>query len=206
MGRVMSGERPAGRAARKSRELSEGDDLLRGTAEQKLGGFYAIAFGASLYVWDVAFTLGAHRTIFYYRRQELLVLSLVVLLSVVLLRRRVHTHRWVLVFFLPPILLLVLRLVVPRPLGGLGQTIDQVLNVVSLAVVPFLAVIVVQLLAPSYFSLPGRRLKLTVVAIVAIVAVIGFFVGQFNDRFITCADFVVAGEDPAPNCAHGTER
>ncbi|MBQ0904393.1 hypothetical protein [Micromonospora sp. U21] len=202
----MSGERPAKRAAEKSRELTEEDDLLRGTAEQKLGGFYAIAFGASLYAWDVAFTLGAHRTIFYYRRQELFVLSLVVLLSVILLRRQVHTHRWVLLLFLPPFVLLLLRLAVPHPLGDVGRIADRVLNVASLAVVPFVAAIVLRLLAPEYFTLPGRRLKLTVAAIVATVALTGLLVGHFNYRFVTCADFTVAGEDPPSNCAHGAEQ
>src|SRR4051794_16840264 len=31
-------------------------------------------------------------------------------------------------------------------------------------------------------------------------------VGHFNGRFLTCEDFIVAGDDPAPNCAHGTKR
>ncbi|WP_074315597.1 hypothetical protein [Micromonospora cremea] len=202
----MSGERPVKRAAEKSRELAEGDDLLRGTAEQKLGGFYAIASGASLYAWDVAFTLGTHRTIFYYRRQELFVLSLVVLLSAVLLRRRVHTHRWILLLFLPPIALLLLRLAVPHPLGDVGRIADQVLNVAALAVVPFVTAILLRLLAPRYFTLPGLRLKLTVAAIVATVALAGFLVGNFNYRFVTCADFIVAGEEPPSNCAHGAEQ
>jgi 4-amino-4-deoxy-L-arabinose transferase-like glycosyltransferase len=202
----MNGEGPAERAAKKSRELTKGDDLLRGTAEQKLRGFYAIAFGASWWAWEVAFALGTHRTIFYYRRQELFVLSVVVLLSALLLRRRVHTRPWVLLFFLPPIALLLLRLVVPHPHGAVAQTADRLLNVATIAVVPFVAGIIVRLLAPNYFTLPDGRLKLTVAAIVATVALIGFLVGHFNDRFLTCEEFIVAGDDPAPNCAHGTER
>lgn len=201
----MNGEGPAKRAAEKSRELTEGDDLLRGTAERKLGGFYAIAFGGSLWAWDVAFNLGAHRTIFYYRRQELFVLSLVVLLSALLLPRRVHTHPWVLLLFLPPITLQLLRLAVPLR-GAVAQDVERVLIVASIAVVPFIAGIVVRLLAPSYFTLPGRRLKVALAAIVATVALIGFLFGHFNDRFLTCEDFIVAGDYPAQNCVHGTKR
>ncbi|MGN9774517.1 hypothetical protein ACTMS0_01850 [Micromonospora sp. H33] len=202
----MNGEGSAKRVADKSRKLTEGDDLLRGTAEQKLGGFYAIAFGATLLAWDVAFAFGTHRTIFYYRRQDLFVLSLVVLLSALLLRRRVHTHSWVLLFFLPPIGLWLLRLAVPRPFGAVAQTADHVLSVATVAVVPFVAAIVVRLLAPNYFTLPGRRLKVILAAIVTTVALIGFLVGHFNDRFLTCEEFIVAGADPAPRCAHRAER
>ncbi|WP_430501529.1 hypothetical protein ACQRWP_08165 [Micromonospora trifolii] len=186
--------------------MTDGDDLLRGTAEQKLGGFYAIAFGASLWAWDVAFALGTHQTIYYYRRQELFVLSLVVLLSALLLRRRLHTHSWVLLFFLPPIAFLLLRLGAPQPLGAVAEIAYRILNVASLAVAPFVAAVIVQLLAPNYFTLSGWRIKLTVVAIVAIVALTGFLVGHFNYRFVTCEDFVVAGENPAPNCADGAKR
>ncbi|GAB3345970.1 hypothetical protein RMN56_19455 [Micromonospora halotolerans] len=76
------------------------------------------------------------------------------------------------------------------------------LAVVTIAVVPVVATIVVRLLAPSYFTLPGHRLQLTVVAIVAAVALLGFLTGRFNDHFLTCEDFIVAGEDPAPNGTH----
>lgn len=200
IGRGMDGEGPAERAAEKSRELTEGDDLLRGTAEQKFGGFYAIAFGASLWAWDAAFAFGTHRTIFYYRRYELFVLAVVVLLSALLLRRRVHTHAWVLVLFLPPIGLLLLRLVVGHPHSAFEQTVARVVNVAAIVVVPFVAAIVVRLLAPNYFTLPGRRLKVTVVVIVAIVALTGFLVGHFNGRFLACQDFIVAGDDPPSNC------
>lgn len=201
MGRGVNGEGPARRAAEKSRELAEEDDLLGGAAAQKLQGFYAITFGASLWAWSVAFDFGTHGTIFYYRRQELFVLSLVVLLSALLLRRRVHTHSWVLLLFLPPVVLLLERLVVPDP-HGVALAVDRILAVVSIAVVPFVASIILRLLAPNYFTLPGRRLKVALAVIVATVAVIGFLVGHFNDRFLTCGDFVVAGEAPARNCAH----
>ncbi|MGW3889092.1 hypothetical protein ACWD69_10420 [Micromonospora chokoriensis] len=196
----MNGEGPAERAAGKSRKIAEGDDLLRGTAAQKLGGFYGIAFGASLFAWELAFDFGTHRTIFYYRRQDLFVLSLVVLLSALLLRRRVHTHRWVLLFFLPPLASQLARLVIPHPHGEVIATVDRVLAVATIAVVPVVAAIVLRLLAPTYFTLPGHRLKVTVAAIVAVVALLGFLTGRFNDHFLTCEDFVVAGEDPAPNC------
>ncbi|WP_200211520.1 hypothetical protein [Micromonospora coerulea] len=167
---------------------------------QKLGGFYAITFGASLWAWDSAFEIGTHRTIFYYHRQELFVLALVVLLSALLLPRRVHTHPWVLVLFLPPIGLLLLRLVVGHPHSAFEQTAARVVNVATIAVAPFVVAIIVRLLAPNYFTLPGRRLKVTVVVIVAIVALTGFLVGHFNSRFLACQDFIVAGDDPPPNC------
>ncbi|NES15958.1 MULTISPECIES: hypothetical protein [unclassified Micromonospora] len=106
-----------------------------------------------------------------------------------------------LLFFLPPIAFLLLRLVMPHPTGSVAQTARQVLGIATVAVAPVVASIVGRLLAPHYFTLPGRRLKAALAAIVAIVALIGFLVGHFNDRLLTCAEFVVAGDNPPPNCA-----
>ncbi|HWJ10063.1 MAG TPA: hypothetical protein VNS46_11840 [Nocardioides sp.] len=201
----MKWERPAARTAKKATELAEQDDLLGARAERKLQGFYAIAFGASLYVWDVAFSLGSHGTIFYYRRHDLFVLCLVVVLSVVLLRGRVYTHPWLVLLLLPPIVLVVQELVVVHP-GVLARASERILSIAALAVVPIVARVVGGLLAPEYFRLPGRRIKLTVIAIIAVVALIGFVAGRANNRYMTCEDFIIAGDDPPKNCARHVER
>lgn len=201
----MKWERPAARTAKKAQEVAKQDDLLQAKAERKLQGFYAIAFGGSLYAWDIAFSLGTHGTIFYYRRHELFVLCLVVVLSAVLLRDRVYTHPWLVLLLLPPIALVLQELVVVHP-GVVARTAERILSIAALVVVPIVVRIVGGLLAPDYFHLPGRRTRVTVIAIIAIVALIGFLAGRANNRYMTCEDFIIAGDDPPKNCARHVER
>lgn len=92
-----------------------------------------------------------------------------------------------------------------HPHGAVEHTVALVLEVAAIAVLPFVAAIIVFLLAPNYFTLPGRGLKVTLVVIVAIVALTGFLVGHFNSRFLACQDFIVAGDDPPSNC-HNDEQ
>ncbi|MEV0806308.1 hypothetical protein [Micromonospora sp. NPDC050200] len=49
----------------------------------------------------------------------------------------------------------------------MAQTAERVVNVATIAVVPFIAGIVARLLAPNYLTLPGRRLQISLTAIVA---------------------------------------
>jgi 4-amino-4-deoxy-L-arabinose transferase-like glycosyltransferase len=188
------------------------DDLLKGFGETgpghgQLQGFFAVAVGGSLYAWDVAFELGAYHSILYYRRHQLLVLSMVALLGGLIMRRRAHIRPWLLVVFTPPILLILLQLSFPvNEAGRAVRVVDEALIVVNLVVSPILVWVVARLLAPGYLTLPDRRSRIAVVVVVASVALVGFLVGHFNDRFLTCQDFKVAGNDEPVNCVHGKHR
>ncbi|MGN9802871.1 hypothetical protein [Micromonospora sp. L32] len=198
-------------AESKRRRLAE-DDLLKGfdqtgPSRGRLGGFFAITIGASLYAWHVAFAFGAYHTLLYQFRQQLLVVSLVVLLGGLIMRSRMQIHPWLLALFAPPLLLTLVRLVLPASeSGAASRVVDRILLVATVAVVPIIAWVVARLLAPNYFTLPDRRSKIAVVAVVTAVTLTGFFVGRFNDRFLTCGDFRVAGDYQPKNCAHVPRR
>lgn len=187
------------------------DDLLRGFDETgpsrgRLGGFFAVTIGASLYAWDLAFTYGAYHTLFYHRRYQLFVLSLVVLFAGILLRSQMQIRSWLLALFLPPPLLTLLHLV--SPVAGSGAMVaaaERVLTVATVALLPLLAWVVARLLAPNYFTLPDRRMKTAVVTVVATVALVGYLVGRFNPHFLSCEDFRVAGDDLPKNCVHAPQ-
>jgi hypothetical protein len=198
--------------ARSKRRLLAEDDLLKGfdktgPSRGKLGGFFAVTIGASLYAWHLAFTFGAYDTLFYHRRHQLFVLSVVVLLGGLILRSRMQIRPWLLALFAPPLLRVLLQLVFPvTESTGVTRIAEGVLNIAIVAVLPIVAWVVARLLAPDYFTLPDRRVKIAVIAVVAAVALIGYFVGRFNDRFLTCEDFRIAGDAEPANCAPAQQQ
>lgn len=195
----------------KTRRLAE-DDLLRGfdqtgPSRGKLGGFFGVTIGASLFAWNVMFNLGAYHEVFYRSRQQLFVVSLVVLLGGLAMRRRARMNSWLLILFTPPVLLVLLQLAVPVNHSGTAvRMVYHAMIILMLAVLPVVVWVVARLAAPQYFILPDRRAKIAVIGIVAVVALIGYAVGRFNDRFLTCEDFQVAGDAQPKGCVHVKHR
>jgi hypothetical protein len=191
--------------------LSE-DDLLKGfdqTGPSRgwLGGFFAITIGASLYAWKIAFVFGAYHTLFYHSRHQLFVLSLVVLLGGLIMRSRMQIRAWLLALFTPPLLLVLLQLALPvNDNGVVVRVVYHILVVTVVAVLPIITWVVARLLAPNYFTLPDRRAKIAVIAIVVVVTLLGYALGRFNNRFLTCGDFQVAGDDLPKNCVHNSRH
>jgi hypothetical protein len=182
------------------------DDVLTGfdqTGERKaeFRGFFATSMVASLYTWNIAFELGAYRTIFFYREDEYLVLSTVVLVGVFVVRGQIRERPWLFAAITPPAMLLLFRLASPvkHPGGGWG-IVEDVLVVLNGVALPLMVWVIARLLAPDYFEVRGRRLKLWLFGIVAGIAVFGFLAGQFNYRYLSCDDFVTAGLDAPDNC------
>jgi hypothetical protein len=182
------------------------DDLLSGFEEPgrravELRGFFASTLGASLVAFDLAFDLGAYHTVFYSRLLQPLVVSSVLLLGALALRRQITVRPWLLVGLATPFTWLGFRLLVPVAPDDLWYHIaDLVLIGLSLLSLPLTLWVLARILAPEYFALSTRRLRLTAVAIVLIVAVMGYLAGRFNDHILTCQEFVVAGDETPANC------
>jgi hypothetical protein len=214
----MSQKGPAKRLAEESRRLAEKDDLLRGFDETgptrgQFKAFFATSIGLSLWAWYAFFRYGAYGISgvanFRYAH-PFVVVSLVALVGALIVRRQVRLHKWTFVVFTPVVLVVILRLVAPtgpltflRPrvitTGAFG-VIEAVLVAAGLVSSPLLLWVIARLLAPHYFTLPGRRLKIGVVLIVTAVALTAYLAGRFNYRFLTCEEFDVAGEMRPANC------
>ena len=182
------------------------DDLLSGFTEpgqrkDQLRAYLTTTIVASLFVFDTAFHFGAYNAVNFHQIQHLSVVSLVIVLGVLLVRRQLRVHLWVLVLVAPPILLLFFRLATPQKhLSESVRITDDALVILNTVVLPVIGWIVARLLAPEYFSLPGWRLKVAVIATIAIAAAIGYVNGRFNYRSLTCEDFITAGDKPPANC------
>jgi hypothetical protein len=192
---------------KRPRKLKPDDDLLSGFDRegrpQELRAFFASTIAASLVVWDLSFTLGAYHTVFYSRLFQILVVSSVLLLGSVVLRRDVRVRPWTRVMLSIPLLWLAVRFV--APLGRTshsGHVLDDILIGLIMVCVPFILWAAARIVAPDYFALPTRRLKIAALSIVVLVAVTGVLVGQFNFRFTTCHEYDVSGDNTPSNCRH----
>ncbi|HZM78015.1 MAG TPA: hypothetical protein VFC19_20035 [Candidatus Limnocylindrales bacterium] len=184
------------------------DDLLTGFTKPEsrrrddLRAFLATTLAISLLVWDLAFTFGAYRTVFYYRLLQIFVVSIVLLLGALVLRRQLTVRPWMLAIVSIPVIWLVWRLLAPA--GGhwppVYRLVEGALVDLTLLTLPVTLWVVLRILAPNYFELSSLRLRLAGLAIVSVVAVAGFLTGQFNYHVITCESFVVAGDDQPSNC------
>jgi len=54
-------------------------------------------------------------------------------------------------------------------------------------------------------QMPNRR-RLLAAAIVGIVAITSCGLGKFNNRFLTCNDIVISGNDTPPSCSQGHDH
>jgi hypothetical protein len=194
-------------ASREQRPLAN-DDVLSGfdqtgASRTELRGFFTTSILASLYIWDTTFNLGAYHTVFFQQTQGLLVTAVVILLGILVVRRQIQVHAWLLALFVPPVLLVIFRFATPvkHPGGGL-RLVDACFTAATFVVVPIIGWVTARLLAPEFFALPGRRLKTAVVAIAATMGVLGYLAGAYNNRILTCEDFVVSGVDTPANCRH----
>ncbi len=72
----------------------------------------------------------------------------------------------------------------------------------TLAGTPFIAALLLRVTIAGYEQISSRR-RLVAAAVVGIVATTAFGLGQFNNRFLTCNDFIISGNDTPPGCAPG---
>ena len=138
---------------------------------------------------------------FYSRLFQILVVSTVLLLGSIVLRRTISVRPWTRLLLALPLIWAVNRWI--SPLGwssDAGHVLDTVLIILTVASVPFTMLALVRIMAPDYFALGGRRLKIAALAIMAIVFVGGLLVGQFNYRVTDCKQYVLAGDDLPANC------
>ena len=75
--------------------------------------------------------------------------------------------------------------------------------VITVIALPFLAYAVVGAINPAFLELPDRNRRIIVISIIVFFAM-GAFMEARNDRFVTCDDFKVSGNDQPENCRSET--
>jgi hypothetical protein len=72
----------------------------------------------------------------------------------------------------------------------------------TLAGAPFLTALLLRVTIVGYEQISSGR-RLLAAAVVGIVAIAAFGLGQINNKFLTCNDFIVSGNDTPTGCTQG---
>ncbi len=159
------------------------------------------AMGLAISVWDIAFNLGVHGTIFYSKLQMLWVASTVVLLCVLMADDDVHKVSGFGVFaLLTPTIWFVLNALTPT----VNVTwFDELMWIIALGIfviaIPYILYIIFDLVDNDFFSLSAYHRK-RLIFMVIFVAIVGYFVGVNHQYFVSCEQFRAAGDEPPSNC------
>ena len=165
------------------------------------------ALGLSITTWDIAFNLGVHGTIFYSKLQALWVAATVVLLCVLLAGKGVHSLGWlgVLALLSPTIWFGINALI---PIGTLTWFHElQWLVGLGLFVVaiPYILYLLLELVETEFFSLPASH-RTRLIGIVLFVAMMGYLIGKFHPYFVSCEQFIIAGDQAPADCVTWNEQ
>jgi hypothetical protein len=158
---------------------------------------------AALLVWWPAFDLGAYGVIFFNQVLSLWAASTAIFLVSLTAGRRARVSWLRRLALLLPSLWLLLAFVLPEAgPEAWSRALFFLAIVLTLPGIPFLAALLLRVTISGYEQIPSRR-RLVAAGLVAIVAIASFGLGKSNNRFLTCNDFVVSGNDTPNGCAQG---
>lgn len=170
----------------------------------KLGGPLALAaVTLGLLTWPIAFNLGAYGVIFYENIFQVVVASSILFFIMVVNKVYEPPMSWIVrVALASPLLWL---LAAGYVTGSTSEAMERPVFALWLALIGIVSIpltlrLLVHLSMPELTQASHRRLMLQIIALVAIIGVIGFAVGNNHPRFLDCEDFRVAGAALPDDC------
>jgi len=174
-------------------------------SRRHIGGPLAIAaMTLGLLTWPIAFNLGAYGEVLYDDIFRVIVAASILLVITIVNPAYERPWRWLVwIALAAPLVWFVAAAVIA---GSTSEAMENPVFVVSLAVIALVSVpitlhLLVELFTPELTRTGSRRLTLSIVALVAVVGLVGFTFGLNNDRYMTCSDFALAGASEPDNCA-----
>lgn len=160
-----------------------------------------VTIGISLAVWWPAFTLGAWGDVFFDQMLALWAASTAAFVVVLVERRSIGSRLLRGALLLLPSGWIALSFLVEDSTTDLAIVIvDLVAILVVLVGLPFSIWVLLHIAWPDIGvgSRPGQRML--VIGVVAGIAVASFVLGLAQGGFLTCEEFVLAGNSPPPGC------
>ncbi len=173
-------------------------------SELRVRGPLAVAgVTLGLLTWPIAFNLGAYRQVLYDDVFRVLVAATILFAVTLINPAYPKPWRWLVSIALaaPLAWFLTASIIV----GSTSEAMERPAFVVALVLImlvslPITMRLLVDLFTPELTTERSRRLTLSIVALVAVVAILGFAFGRNNHRYMTCADFAIAGAAEPDNC------
>jgi hypothetical protein len=168
------------------------------------GGAPALAaVTLSLITFPLAFNLGAYDAVFYQDIMKVVVAAATLLVVTFFAHDRHTRIVWITRAALASLPAWFLAAVVVH--GSTGEALNHNLFKIWLLVsaitsLPLTLRLMVQMFTPEVGRLRNRRLA-ALLAVVIVVSGVGFVVGREHPRFLTCADFSIAGSAEPDGCA-----
>lgn len=184
--------------------LSDSASLEPVSGQRTVGGPFALAaVTLGLLTWPIAFNLGAYGEVFYANIFQVVVASSILFVIVVI--NEVYPSPWnwlVRAALAAPMLWLFAAGYVT---GSTSEALNRPVFALSLALifvvsVPLTLRLLVDLTMPELSEAHSRRMTASIVALVFVVGVVGFVVGNEHPRFMTCEDFSLAGSAEPDDC------
>jgi hypothetical protein len=181
----------------------DGRDASEANADRITQATSVAVVAAALLVWWPAFDLGAYGVIFFQQLLALWAASTAIFLVSLTAGRRGRVSWPRRLTLLLPSLWLVLAILAPEAgAKPWSRALFYLAIVLTLVGTPFLAAVLLRVTIAGYEEIPNRR-RLVAAAVVGIVAIASFGLGTVNNRFLTCNDFVISGNDTPQNCTNG---
>jgi hypothetical protein len=164
----------------------------------------ALAVGTSAVAWWPAFTLGAWGIVFFEQVMLLWAVSTGAFVVLVVAGTREPVSRWRIAALLVPSGWLVLAMLTRTGEESLLGTVARVVGtVITLVGIPAMAVLLLKVAWPSAVDVRERRDRFAAGVAVLVVVAMSYGAGVWNEKFLTCDDFVVSGNSPPPGCHPG---
>lgn len=176
---------------------------------QQQGGALALtAVTLGLLTWPIAFNLGAYGEIFYDDIFRVVVAATI--LFVITLVRPAYPSPWIWVVRAALAAPMAWLLVAAWAEGSTSAALDRPIFIVWIVLILIVSVpltlrMLIDMFMPELVAARGRKALWSIFSIVLIVGAIGFVVGRENPRFMTCADFAIAGSAEPDGCAKPEE-
>lgn len=158
----------------------------------------------ALTTWPIAFNLGAYDAVFYQDVFQVVVVSTVgFILTIVKPPYRGRTLWFTRIALASPFVWMAVAVVLYDSLGtAVSNPVYGLLGlIVAVVSIPTVLRLLIDMFARDLTTVRDPRRLAAGVAVIVLIAVVGFAVGRNNDAFLTCEDFKIAGSDQPTNCA-----
>jgi hypothetical protein len=175
--------------------------MIEPVRSDEAGVFFLAAIAISLATWPISFTLGAYGEVFYNELLTVWVASMAAFLAGMFIgytqEGEVYLTWWGGVLLSVPTLIM---LSAALQIDQIPLALDVLEWLLLLGSLPYIAYIMLSVATPDAMELKSPRLVIGLITCFVVVNVSSFGAGHLNWVFMTCDDFIRAGDEAPESC------